>query len=79
MNYHEPSSFNGVERPNLDNYIVPTTWREIGAGFTGVFPSAALSYQVYVVNGFKSYDGSANLRGVRRIQKGKAEREQNLS
>jgi len=30
--YHEPPTFNGVERPNLDKYIVPTTWREIGLG-----------------------------------------------
>ena len=61
--YHEPSTFNGVERPNLDKYIVPTTWREIGAGFAGVFPTAALSYQLYVVNGFNGYDGSAKFNG----------------
>jgi len=73
--YHEPSTFNGVERPNLDKYIVPSTWREIGAGFAGVFPSAALSYQLYVTNGFKSYDdgpasGDRTLSGrvVRRVQ-----------
>ena len=30
--YHEPSTFNGVERPNLDKYIVPTSWGEIGGG-----------------------------------------------
>ena len=54
--YHEPSTFNGVERPNLDKYIVPTTWREIGAGFTGTFTSAAVSYQLYLVNGFNGYD-----------------------
>jgi len=28
--FHEPTIFNGVERPNLDKYIIPTTWREIG-------------------------------------------------
>ncbi len=33
--YHEPPTFNGVERPNVDKYIVPTTWREIGAGISG--------------------------------------------
>ena len=69
--FHEPSSFNGVERPNLDKYIVPTTWREIGAGFAGVFPSAALSYQVYVVNGFKGYDGDAYLSGSNGFRKGR--------
>lgn len=69
--YHEPSTFNGVERPNLDKYIVPTTWREIGAGFTGVFPSAALSYQLYLVNGFKSYDGDPYLSGSNGFRKGR--------
>jgi hypothetical protein len=59
--YHEPPTFNGVERPNLDKYIVPSTWREIGAGFTGVFPSASLSYQAYIMNGFKGYDDAALL------------------
>jgi hypothetical protein len=69
--YHEPSTFNGVERPNLDTYIVPTTWREIGAGFAGMFPSAALSYQIYLVNGFKSYDGDPYLSGSNGFRKGR--------
>ncbi len=69
--YHEPSTFNGVERPNLDKYIVPTTWREIGAGFTGVFPSAALSYQLYLTNGFKSYDEGPTLSGSDGFRKGR--------
>ena len=33
--YHEPPTFNGVERTNVDKYIVPTTWREIGVGING--------------------------------------------
>ncbi len=69
--FHEPPTFNGVERPNLDKYIIPTTWREIGAGFTGVFPSAALSYQLYVVNGFNGYDGDTNLSGANGFRKGR--------
>jgi len=69
--FHEPSTFNGVERPNLDKYIVPTTWREIGAGFTGTFPSAALSYQLYVVNGFNGYNDAATLSGVNGFRKGR--------
>jgi hypothetical protein len=72
--FHEPPTFNGVERPNLDKYIVPTTWREIGAGFTGTFPVQGISYQAYLVNGFTSFhseatlDGPGGLRGGR--QKG---------
>jgi len=69
--YHEPSTFNGVERPNLDKYIVPTTWREIGAGFTGTFPSATLSYQLYLVNGFNGYDDGPRLSGANGFRKGR--------
>jgi len=69
--YHEPSTFNGVERPNLDKYIVPTTWREIGAGFTGTFPSAALSYQLYLVNGFNGYNEGPTLSGANGFRGGR--------
>lgn len=63
--YHEPTTFNGVERTAVDNAIVPTTWREIGVGVTGRFPEASLGYQVYVFNGFKSTasDGDGGLSG----------------
>jgi len=32
---HEPPSFNGVERPFVETFIIPTTWRELGFGVTG--------------------------------------------
>ena len=77
--YHEPTTFNGVERPAVDGVIVPSTWREIGVGVTGRFPDASIGYQAYVFNGFKStigsedavsgvLSGSSGLRGGR--QKG---------
>lgn len=69
--YHEPTTYNGVERPNLDNKIVPSTWREIGAGFSGRFNSAALKYQLYIVNGFSSYDGSAKFSGSKGLRGGR--------
>ena len=50
--YHEPTTFNGVERPAVDNVIVPTTWRELGVGVIGRFPDASLGYQAYIFNGF---------------------------
>ena len=57
--FHEPTTFNGVERPELDNVIVPTTWRELGIGVTVRFNELSLGYQAYIFNGFKS----ANLNG----------------
>ncbi len=78
--FHEPTTFNGTERPAMDNAIVPTTWRELGVGVTGRFNSISLGYQAYLFNGFKSTEadgeggvagklrGSSGLRGGR--QKG---------
>ncbi len=64
--YHEPTTFNGTERPAVDNVIVPTTWREIGVGVTGRFPDASLTYQAYVFNGFSSTeaDGEGGVSGL---------------
>ena len=69
--YHEPTTFNGVERPVIDNKISPTTWREIGVGFTGNIIDASLKYQVYVVNGFNGYNGSGTLNGKNGFRNGR--------
>lgn len=69
--YHEPTAFNGVERPLIDNYIAPTTWREIGFGITGNILPASLKYQAYVMNGFNGYDGSAHISGKNGLRKGR--------
>ncbi len=69
--YHEPVTFNGVERPNLDKYIIPTTWREIGAGFSGTIPEIGLRYQAYLVNGLSSYDDEAALSGKNGLRSGR--------
>ncbi len=69
--YHEPPTFNGVERPNLDSKVVPTTWREIGVGFTGRIDNAAVKYQLYVMNGFNGYNNSGVFRGTDGLRKGR--------
>lgn len=61
--YHEPTTFNGVNRPMVDTKIIPTTWRELGAGFAGSFDEISLKYQAYVVNGFNGYNGTAVVNG----------------
>ena len=64
--FHEPTTFNGVERPAVDNVIIPTTWREIGFGVSGRFNEISLGYQAYVFNGFQStsFDGEGGVNGV---------------
>ncbi len=69
--YHEPTTFNGVERPNVDKSIVPSTWREIGIGITGKIDNASMRYQAYVFNGFASVNGEKVLGGSNALRNGR--------
>lgn len=70
--YHEPTAFNGVERPIIDNRIAPTTWREVGLGFQGNVYQAKTRYQLYVVNGLNGYDGTnAMFSGSKGLREGR--------
>ena len=51
--YHEPPTFNGVDRPDVDTLVIPSTWREAGFGVFGEI-AQGLSYQVYVTSGFNA-------------------------
>ena len=65
---HEPTTFLSAKRPDVENKIIPTTWRENGLGFFGRL-SDSLSYKAYGVNGLKAEDfAPGGLRGGR--QKG---------
>ena len=76
--YHEPVTFNGVERPLVDTKIIPTTWREMGLGFYGNIDKLSLRYQVYLVNGFQSYDGTQGLlNGTLGFKEGRQEAGEN--
>ena len=63
---HEPPTFNGVERPNVDRIIIPTTWRESGVGIYGTL-SEGVKYQLYVMAGLRAegFNGSNGIRGGR--------------
>jgi len=58
---HEPPTFLGVLRPDVEQRLIPTTWREIGAGFYG--DSGRFSYRLYAVNSLNSEGYSAE--GIR--------------
>lgn len=51
--YHEPPSFNGVDRPDVDQFVIPSTWREPGVGIFGEL-AEGVRYQLYLVNGFNA-------------------------
>lgn len=49
---HLPTTFNGNDRPFVEQLILPSTWREIGVGFYGPVPGVAgLNYSVALLNG----------------------------
>jgi hypothetical protein len=58
---HEPPSFNGVERPFVDTFIVPTTWFGSGGGFVGDL-GKGFAYKAYLMTsldatGFSAEEG----------------------
>ncbi|UNY98865.1 OprO/OprP family phosphate-selective porin [Zhouia spongiae] len=69
--FHEPTTFNGTERPAVDGSIVPSTWREIGVGVTGRFNELNLGYQAYLFNGFASVNGDKYLGGANGLRNGR--------
>jgi len=65
---HEPTLFHGNDRPLVERQVIPTTWREMGAGVFGKL-TEKIDYKLYVMNGFDGADfTSKGLRGGR--QKG---------
>ena len=69
--YHEPTTFNGVERPSIDASIVPSTWREIGFGVSGRLDNISMRYQAYIMNGFASVNGDKVLGGSNGLRNGR--------
>ena len=51
---HEPPTYYGVERNEVETRIIPTTWRELGAGLHGLLGSSGFKYDVGVTTGFDS-------------------------
>jgi hypothetical protein len=50
---HEPVSYFGVHRPEVERQIIPSTWRENGIGILGTLYEQ-VDYQAFVINGFNA-------------------------
>ncbi|MES1222676.1 MAG: hypothetical protein ABUT20_44685, partial [Bacteroidota bacterium] len=62
---HLPTTFNGVDRPFVETFVIPTTWREIGVGFYSSIKSIpGLNYSASLTNGLNS-SGFVNGTGIR--------------
>jgi hypothetical protein len=51
---HEPPTYYGVERNEVETRIIPTTWRELGFGVHGSLGFSGLGYDVGLTTGFNS-------------------------
>ena len=51
---HLPVNFNGVERPLVEQYVIPATWRELGIGFYGRSKKLPINYSIALLNGLNS-------------------------
>lgn len=60
---HEPTNFNSTERPDLDRILIPSTWREMGAGIHGALGDK-VNYELLVLNGLDGSKFSAE-NGIR--------------
>ena len=50
---HEPLFYFGNHRPVVEQVIIPSTWREMGAGLFGAI-TPELTYTAYVINGLNA-------------------------
>ena len=61
---HEPDTFYGVERNNVEKNIIPTTWWEAGIAESGKL-GQGLSYQFLMTSGLKLEAGEYKIRDGR--------------
>jgi hypothetical protein len=65
---HEPPFYYGVNRPDVERFLIPSTWRENGVGLFGNL-GEMIQYKLYAVNGMDATGfSSSGIRGGR--QKG---------
>jgi hypothetical protein len=64
---HEPPTFLGTERPETEQQIIPSTWRENGVGLFG--DVRGFSWRAYLINGFDAVgqdeEGGFDAAGLR--------------
>ena len=50
---HEPTTFRGVLRPDVETQVIPSTWREVGIGAFGIV-SGGLRYKAHLLTALDS-------------------------
>ena len=64
--WHESPTLIGARRPDVEQRIIPTTWRVNGAGLFGELPTG-LAYRAYVTEGLdaRRFSAAGGIRGAR--------------
>jgi hypothetical protein len=76
---HEPPTYYGVQRNQVETRVIPTTWRELGVGTHGVL-SEAFRYDVGVTTNFDSGKLDDPTTGIRSAhQEGQLANARNLA
>ena len=62
---HEPTTFPSTDRPQVERNVIPTTWRELGAGVVGT--SGRVSWRAYLSTSLDAagFSSSGGIRGGR--------------
>ena len=68
---HEPTLFNTVQRPEVENRLIPTTWHENGALAYGKFSDLGIEYTAGVVNALNLNNGDTLSAGSGWIRDGR--------
>ncbi len=68
---HEPTLFNTVQRPEIEKYLLPSTWHENGALLYGRFDSADIDYTAGVINALNINNDDAKAPAYGWIREGR--------
>ena len=68
---HEPTLFNTVQRPEVEKYLIPTTWGENGAMAYGRFDSVGIEYTAGVINALNINNSETDSAGKKWIRNGR--------
>jgi len=68
---HEPTLFNTVQRPEVEKYLIPTTWGENGILAYGRFDSVGIEYTAGVINALNMNNSETDTAGKKWIRNGR--------
>lgn len=64
---HLPNTFLGNERTQVETFVIPSTWRELGIGLYGSLNRLPVNYTIGIMNGLNSggFEHGTGIRGGR--------------